>query len=67
MFTFVIYQCIIFFNTNRHQQESEHWELFSEDERQEFLFLLFKHLILGGPICQYDDKVERYLEVFQLY
>ena len=44
-------------------QESEHWELYDEEERQELLFLLFKHLVLGGPICQYDDKIERYLEV----
>lgn len=44
-------------------EESEHWEMFSEEERGEFLFLLFKHLVLGGPICQYDDLIERYLEV----
>ena len=37
--------------------------MFSEEERGEFLFLLFKHLVLGGPICQYDDLIERYLEV----
>jgi len=43
--------------------ESEHWDLYSEEEKGEFLHLIFKHLVLGGPVCQYDDMIERYLEV----
>eukprot|EP00116_Pleurobrachia_bachei_P000981 sb/3461243/ len=44
-------------------EESDHWDVYGEEERSEFLFLLFKLLVLGGPVCQYDDGIERYLEV----
>ena len=37
--------------------------MYGEEERSEFLFLLFKLIVLGGPVCQYDDGIERYLEV----
>ncbi len=33
-------------------EESESYTIYSEDERKEFLFLLFKHLQLGGRINQ---------------
>ncbi|XP_005102588.2 cilia- and flagella-associated protein 300 [Aplysia californica] len=36
---------------------------FNEKEREEFLFLLFSHICLGGRLCQYEDNIQPYLEV----
>ena len=33
-------------------EECDHYTEFSEEERKEFLFLLFRHLQLGGRINQ---------------
>jgi len=43
--------------------DSDNYSLFSEDERGEFLFRLFRHLCLGGAICQFEDNVQSYLDV----
>ncbi|XP_027705336.1 cilia- and flagella-associated protein 300 isoform X1 [Vombatus ursinus] len=42
--------------------DSEKYELFSPLDRQEFLFCIFKHLCLGGLLCQYEDILDPYLE-----
>ncbi|CAJ0928802.1 unnamed protein product [Ranitomeya imitator] len=42
---------------------SDNYEIFSPSDRQEFLFLLFKHLCLGGAVCQFEDTIDPYLEV----
>ena len=34
------------------QEESDHYDLYSEEERQQFLFQVFKHIALGGPVNQ---------------
>jgi hypothetical protein len=44
-------------------EESDHYDVFSEKEKEEFLFRIFKHLCLGGDICQ----VTIYNGNFQLY
>uniref|UniRef100_A0A4W5LBM1 Cilia- and flagella-associated protein 300 n=1 Tax=Hucho hucho TaxID=62062 RepID=A0A4W5LBM1_9TELE len=31
-------------------------------ERREFLFLLFKHVTLGGELCQYEDTINPYID-----
>ncbi|XP_045573462.1 cilia- and flagella-associated protein 300 [Salmo salar] len=31
-------------------------------ERREFLFLLFKHVTLGGELCQYEDTIHPYMD-----
>uniref|UniRef100_A0A3P9HVP2 Cilia- and flagella-associated protein 300 n=1 Tax=Oryzias latipes TaxID=8090 RepID=A0A3P9HVP2_ORYLA len=31
------------------------------EDRAEFLFCLFKHLCLGGELCQYEDSVDPYI------
>ena len=33
-------------------EDSDHYELFSDDERAEFLFGVFSHIVLGGPVNQ---------------
>lgn len=42
--------------------ESDFFDLFTENERQEFIFQIFKHLCVGGPVCQYEDEVGPYLD-----
>lgn len=43
-------------------EDSDHYDLFSQLDRQEFLFCLFKHLCIGGSLCQFEDVVDPYLE-----
>ena len=46
--------------------ESENIDLFSNEEKDEFLFRLFKHLVVGGILCQYEDNLEPYLEITKI-
>eukprot|EP00439_Symbiodinium_sp_Y106_P075280 s331_g14.t2 len=41
-------------------EESELYDTFSEQDRREFLFRIFQHLIFGGASNQYEDHVEDY-------
>ena len=41
--------------------DSEHFELFSEAERREFLFFIFTVLCVGGSMCQPDETWHPYL------
>ncbi|NXI67429.1 CF300 protein, partial [Anseranas semipalmata] len=43
-------------------EDSDHYDLFSQSDRKEFLFCLFKHLCIGGTLCQFEDKLGPYLE-----
>ncbi|NWH47316.1 CF300 protein, partial [Fregata magnificens] len=43
-------------------EDSDHYDLFSRLDRKEFLFCLFKHLCIGGTLCQFEDVVGPYLE-----
>ncbi|XP_064348917.1 cilia- and flagella-associated protein 300 isoform X3 [Camelus dromedarius] len=47
-------------------EDSEKYEVFSQPDREEFLFCLFKHLCLGGALCQYEDVLDPYLETTKL-
>ncbi|XP_006887381.1 PREDICTED: uncharacterized protein C11orf70 homolog [Elephantulus edwardii] len=47
-------------------EDSEKYEIFSQPDRDEFLFRLFKHLCLGGALCQYEDVLNPYLETTKL-
>ncbi|XP_046926295.1 cilia- and flagella-associated protein 300 isoform X1 [Lynx rufus] len=47
-------------------EDSEKYEIFSQADREEFLFCLFKHLCLGGALCQYEDVLNPYLETTKL-
>ena len=33
-------------------EEAETYPIFSDADRNEFIFLIFKHLCLGGQVCQ---------------
>lgn len=43
-------------------EDSEQYCTFSEADRQEFLFRLFKLLVLGGQMCQYEEQLQPYLD-----
>lgn len=43
-------------------EESENHELYSDEEKSQFLWQLFENLCLGGSCCQFEDKIEVYLE-----
>lgn len=43
-------------------EDSDNYEVYSESEREEFLFRLFEHLSLGGSVCQYEDSISPYLD-----
>jgi len=43
-------------------EDSENYCVFNEEERREFLFKLFSSLVLGGAMCQYEDKATEYFE-----
>ncbi|KAG8452974.1 hypothetical protein GDO86_004689 [Hymenochirus boettgeri] len=42
--------------------DSDKYDIFSKSDREDFLFLLFKHLCLGGALCQFEDMIDPYLE-----
>ncbi|XP_027323744.1 cilia- and flagella-associated protein 300 isoform X1 [Anas platyrhynchos] len=43
-------------------EDSDHYNIFSQSDRKEFLFCLFKHLCIGGVLCQFEDLLGPYLE-----
>lgn len=45
------------------REASENRDLYSPEERSEFLFRLLQHCALGGSMCQYEDHLDTYLDV----
>ncbi|BHF73324.1 hypothetical protein SprV_0401640500 [Sparganum proliferum] len=43
-------------------EDSENYCLFTEQERDEFLFRLFKHICIGGELCQFENEMNPYLD-----
>ncbi|XP_078259277.1 cilia- and flagella-associated protein 300 isoform X1 [Rhinoraja longicauda] len=44
-------------------EDSDGYQIFSDTERKEFIFCLFKHFCLGGILCQFEDTIDPYLEI----
>ena len=44
-------------------EDSENYTVFSDAERDELLLRIFRHCVLGGGMCQYEDMVQPYFEV----
>ncbi|XP_012284764.1 uncharacterized protein C11orf70 homolog [Orussus abietinus] len=44
-------------------EECDEYNLYTENEREEFIFRIFQMLILGGTLCQYEDTVKPYLDI----
>lgn len=43
-------------------EDSDNYDTFSEEDRGQFLFRIFKHLTLGGPLNQYEDNIGPYFD-----
>ncbi|XP_041868457.1 cilia- and flagella-associated protein 300 [Melanotaenia boesemani] len=43
------------------EEDCENYYVVGREEREEFLFRLFKHLCLGGQVCQYEDNIDPYI------
>mmetsp|Transcript_21982 Transcript_21982/g.52298 ORF Transcript_21982/g.52298 Transcript_21982/m.52298 type:complete len:181 (-) Transcript_21982:53-595(-) len=43
-------------------EESEQYDEFSAEERSELIFHIFRRLVVGGSMCQYEDFFEPYAE-----
>ena len=46
--------------------ELDHGEVFTAEEKAEFLYKIFRHLAVGGSLCQFEDVLDPYLEVSKL-
>lgn len=44
-------------------EESDNYDVYSDKERNEFIFRLFKHVAIGGEVCQYEDELQPYIDV----
>lgn len=44
-------------------EDSINFECYSDEERSELLFKLFKMFVIGGRICQYEDMIAPYHDV----
>ncbi|CAD5116654.1 DgyrCDS5522 [Dimorphilus gyrociliatus] len=44
-------------------EESDYYDIFDESEKSELLFRLFRHLCIGGQVCQYEDELQPYLDI----
>eukprot|EP00937_MAST-01D_sp_MAST-1D-sp2_P002698 g2698.t1 len=42
--------------------ESEHAALFSAEDRDEFIFRVFRYVCVGGSLCQHDENWQPYLD-----
>merc|ERR1712193_188801 len=42
------------------QEESEMYDTFSTEDRKEFLLHIFKRLVVGGALNQYEEYIEPY-------
>lgn len=47
--------------------DSANYRVFSDSQRAEFLFQIFKHLALGGPVNQYEDTIVPYLDMTKAF
>ncbi|KZC06100.1 PREDICTED: uncharacterized protein C11orf70 homolog [Dufourea novaeangliae] len=44
-------------------EECPEYNLYSKDDRDEFIFRIFQMLVLGGTLCQYEDILDPYLDI----
>ncbi|XP_023140933.2 cilia- and flagella-associated protein 300 isoform X1 [Amphiprion ocellaris] len=43
------------------EEDLEHYCVVGREQRAEFLFRVFKHLCVGGELCQYEDTIDPYI------
>lgn len=44
-------------------EDSDNYSIFTDEEREELLFKLLQHFVVGGPYCQYEDNVQPYFDL----
>jgi cilia- and flagella-associated protein 300 len=44
-------------------ENSENFDVYTETEKHELIFQLFKLFVIGGELCQPDVEVEKYLNI----
>lgn len=44
-------------------EDSDNYSVFDEEDRKELLFLVFRFLVMGGAVCQFDDDIGDYLDL----
>ncbi|XP_030638852.1 cilia- and flagella-associated protein 300 [Chanos chanos] len=44
------------------EEDSENFNVIPSEDRQEFLFRLFKHICVGGELNQYEDVISPYIK-----
>jgi len=42
--------------------ESDHASLFTDEEKEEFIYAIFRNIVLGGYCNQYEDDVQPYID-----
>lgn len=47
-------------------EESENWDVFTEEVQKELLFCVFKHIVGGGSLCQFEENVQPYKDATKL-
>ena len=48
-------------------EESEPYLAFDDEKRDEFLFHIFKRIVLGGSLCQNEEKIDPYLDMTKFF
>ena len=48
-------------------EDSNNYDTFSKDERNELLFKIFQHLTLGGPLNQYENEIGPYFDTVKTF
>merc|ERR1711988_202084 len=48
------------------KRDTEEWDALPDHMPKEFLFGIFRHLVLGGAMCQWEDKIDQYLQSTKL-
>ncbi|CAH8449195.1 unnamed protein product [Schistosoma guineensis] len=43
-------------------EDSDSYSILTEKEREEFLVRLFRHICIGGEICQQEDEIKPYID-----
>ena len=41
-------------------EDDEEYCLYDDEEKQELLFHIFKRLVIGGSMCQWEDEIKEY-------
>jgi hypothetical protein len=48
-------------------EDSESYSIFEEENRDEFLFHIFKRIVIGGSLCQYENNIQPYLDMTKCF